>query len=100
MRGLCGAVILGRGEDHRRPENSRGGDNAGPGLDQPHAGSLPRLEELIALNEQRATGDFSNEAKYLGKLRAAVGDVVARQRETGIDFVNDGEYGHSMGIGA
>jgi 5-methyltetrahydropteroyltriglutamate--homocysteine methyltransferase len=26
-----------------------------------------------------------------------VADVVARQRETGIDLVNDGEYGHSMG---
>ena len=25
-------------------------------------------------------------------------DVVARQRDTGIDLVNDGEYGHSMGM--
>jgi len=62
-----------------------------------HAGSLPRPEDLIALNEQRAEGDFSGEAEYLGKLRAAVADVVARQREVGIDLVNDGEYGHSMG---
>jgi len=63
-----------------------------------HAGSLPRPEDLIALNEQRAEGDFSNEAEYLGRLRAAVADVVARQRATGIDLVNDGEYGHSMGM--
>ena len=64
-----------------------------------HAGSLPRPEDLIALNEQRAAGDFSNEAEYLGRLRsAAVGDVVARQRDTGIDLVNDGECGHSMGM--
>ena len=63
-----------------------------------HAGSLPRPEDLITLNEQRAEGDFSNEAEYLGQLRAAVADVVARQRETGIDLVNDGEYGHSMGM--
>ncbi|HEY7263695.1 MAG TPA: cobalamin-independent methionine synthase II family protein [Trebonia sp.] len=62
-----------------------------------HAGSLPRPEDLIALNEQRAEGDFSGEAEYLGKLRAAVADVVARQRAVGIDLVNDGEYGHSMG---
>ena len=62
-----------------------------------HAGSLPRPEDLIALNEQRAAGDFTNEAEYLGRLRAAVADVVARQRETGIDLVNDGEFGHSMG---
>ena len=62
-----------------------------------HAGSLPRPEDLIALNEQRATGDFSDEEQYLGRLRAAVADVVARQRDTGIDLVNDGEFGHSMG---
>jgi 5-methyltetrahydropteroyltriglutamate--homocysteine methyltransferase len=62
-----------------------------------HAGSLPRPEDLIALNERRAEGDFSGEAEYLGKLRAAVADVVARQRAVGIDLVNDGEYGHSMG---
>src|SRR5580693_2073811 len=62
-----------------------------------HAGSLPRPEDLIALNEQRAAGDFTNEAEYLGRLRAAVADVVARQQETGIDLVNDGEYGHTMG---
>jgi hypothetical protein len=44
-----------------------------------HAGSLPRPEDLIALNEQRAAGGFTNEAEYLGELRAAVGggEVVA-----------------------
>jgi 5-methyltetrahydropteroyltriglutamate--homocysteine methyltransferase len=63
-----------------------------------HAGSLPRPEDLIARNEQRAEGDFTNEAEYLSELRAAVADVVARQRDTGIDLVNDGEFGHSMGM--
>jgi len=62
-----------------------------------HAGSLPRPEDLIALNERRAEGDFSDEPAYLSRLRAAVADVVARQRDIGIDLVNDGEYGHSMG---
>jgi 5-methyltetrahydropteroyltriglutamate--homocysteine methyltransferase len=62
-----------------------------------HAGSLPRPEDLIALNERRAAGDFADEAYYMERLRAAVADVVARQHETGIDLVNDGEYGHSMG---
>jgi len=62
-----------------------------------HAGSLPRPEDLIALNQRRAAGDYSDEAGYLGELRAAVADVVARQRGIGIDLVNDGEYGHSMG---
>ncbi|MFY9864814.1 MAG: epoxyalkane--coenzyme M transferase, partial [Trebonia sp.] len=62
-----------------------------------HAGSLPRPEDLIALNERRAEGDFSDEPAYLSRLRAAVADVVARQRDIGIDLVNDGEFGHSMG---
>ena len=63
-----------------------------------HAGSLPRPEDLIALNGRRAAGELSDEDAYLGSLRAAVADVVARQRAIGIDLVNDGEYGHSMGM--
>ena len=62
-----------------------------------HAGSLPRPEDLIALNQRRAAGDLPDEAEYLDRLRAAVADVVARQVQTGVDLVNDGEYGHSMG---
>jgi 5-methyltetrahydropteroyltriglutamate--homocysteine methyltransferase len=62
-----------------------------------HAGSLPRPENLISLNSQRASGGLADEERFRGALRTAVGDVVARQRETGIDLVNDGEYGHSMG---
>jgi methionine synthase II (cobalamin-independent) len=44
-----------------------------------HAGSPPRPEELIARNQRRAEGDFTDEAEYLAGLRSAVGDVVARQ---------------------
>jgi hypothetical protein len=32
------------------------------------------------------------------RILTAVSSVVARQRDTGIDLVNDGEYGHSMGM--
>jgi 5-methyltetrahydropteroyltriglutamate--homocysteine methyltransferase len=62
-----------------------------------HAGSLPRPEDLVALNGRRASGEFTDDAGYEARLRAAVAEVVARQRETGVDLVNDGEYGHSMG---
>jgi methionine synthase II (cobalamin-independent) len=60
----------------------------------PPAGALPDM--------RRAAGEFSatDEAEYLSKLCTAVADVVARQRETDIDLVNDGEYGHSMGMNA
>src|SRR5215831_14915988 len=85
-----------RGERRQQPEESQGGEMPDRILTS-HAGSLPRPEDLIALNEQRAEGDLSDEAGYLRKLRAAVADVVRRQRDVGIDLVNDGEYGHSMG---
>jgi 5-methyltetrahydropteroyltriglutamate--homocysteine methyltransferase len=62
-----------------------------------HAGSLPRPEDLAALNLARGRGELDDEAGYASRLRDAVADVVARQREVGIDLVNDGEYGHSMG---
>jgi len=62
-----------------------------------HAGSLPRPEHLIELNQRRAAGNLPDEAEYLRELREAVRDVVALQRRIGIDLVNDGEYGHSMG---
>jgi 5-methyltetrahydropteroyltriglutamate--homocysteine methyltransferase len=61
-----------------------------------HAGSLPRPEDLTALSARRDAGNPASEAQFRGRLRSAVADVVARQRETGIDLVNDGEYGHSM----
>ena len=62
-----------------------------------HAGSLPRPEDLISLNSQRADGEFSDVAEFQRKLSEAVADVVRRQRDVGIDLLNDGEYGHSMG---
>src|ERR1700728_815996 len=63
-----------------------------------HAGSLPRPDDLIRRNETRAAGDeATDEQAYQEALGAAVTDVVRRQRDTGIDLVNDGEYGHSMG---
>jgi 5-methyltetrahydropteroyltriglutamate--homocysteine methyltransferase len=62
-----------------------------------HAGSLPRPEELVALNFKRSRDEPVDEADYQERLRQTVIDVVARQREIGVDLVNDGEYGHSMG---
>jgi len=50
-------------KDHRLSENSRGGEMPDRILTS-HAGSLPRPENLIALNERRAEGDFTDEAEY------------------------------------
>ncbi len=46
-----------------------------------HVGSLPNI---VDLNEHAAD--------YDSQLRSAVSDVAARQRELGIDIVNEGEY--------
>ncbi len=62
-----------------------------------HAGSLPRPEDLVELNLKRTEGQPVDEADYQQRLAQAVRDVVARQDQIGIDWVNDGEYGHSMG---
>jgi len=61
-----------------------------------HVGSLPRPAQLIARNAARADGEPVEEAAFERELAAAVADVVARQRDTGIDIVSDGEFGHPM----
>jgi 5-methyltetrahydropteroyltriglutamate--homocysteine methyltransferase len=62
-----------------------------------HAGSLPRTPDLIELNRARMAGHGADaERQYAESLRAAVGQVMRRQAELGIDVPNDGEYGHEM----
>src|SRR5258708_17315896 len=61
-----------------------------------HAGSLPRPDELIAVNAQREAGKI-DEAVFQKKLGASVADVVKRQVAAGITVPGDGEYGKSMG---
>ena len=61
-----------------------------------HAGSLPRPDDLLALNAQVAQGTQTDEHVRRERLRGAVADVVQRQSELGIAVVNDGEYGKSM----
>ncbi|HVV92133.1 MAG TPA: cobalamin-independent methionine synthase II family protein [Hyphomicrobiales bacterium] len=62
-----------------------------------HVGSLPRPEKLIAFNHKRALGGAVDEAEFNQVLKEAVAEVVRRQKEVGIDLVNDGELGHVMG---
>jgi 5-methyltetrahydropteroyltriglutamate--homocysteine methyltransferase len=62
-----------------------------------HVGSLPRPEDLIAANHTREEGGATDVAAFQARLQSAVGDVVRRQKELGIDIPNDGEFGKSMG---
>ena len=58
-----------------------------------HAGSLPRPERLIELNAPRFRGEATDEGALSEALGQAVGDVVVRQRQAGVDVVGDGEFG-------
>ena len=61
------------------------------------AGSLPRPDDLIELNRARQAGESQDERDYQARLSTAVGEVVRRQKATGIDVPGDGEYGKAMG---
>ncbi len=58
-----------------------------------HAGSLSRPPELIALSGERTAGEGPNESAFAQCLAVSVAGVVRRQRELGIDIVDDGEFG-------
>jgi len=61
------------------------------GIPSTHAGSLPRPDGLADLIWGRMDGQVVDEAELEARIESAVGEVVARQREAGIDFVSDGE---------
>ena len=58
-----------------------------------HVGSLPRTPQLLAANKRRSQGTISDE-EFSAILTESVKQVVARQKQIGIDIVNEGEYGH------
>ena len=56
-----------------------------------HVGSLPRPNDLVALYQDNAPDD-----KLLPRLHSAITEVVQQQFHSGIDIVNDGEFGKAM----
>lgn len=61
-----------------------------------HAGSLSRPADLIAMSRARASDQSKDDAAYARCLAGAVADVVQKQRDLGIDIVDDGEFGKPM----
>ena len=61
-----------------------------------HTGSLPRSPELQELLRQREELRDFDESRFYASVRDAVGQIVSRQQDTGIDVVNDGEQGRSQ----
>jgi 5-methyltetrahydropteroyltriglutamate--homocysteine methyltransferase len=60
-----------------------------------HTGSLPRPRDLLGLLQEREEGRLRDAARLHERTRAAVSDIVARQRELGLSVVNDGEQGRA-----
>src|SRR5947207_12583391 len=58
-----------------------------------HVGSLPRPDDLIAMMWAREDGMPMDRAAVEERVCRGVDEVVARQRQAGIDIVNDGEWG-------
>jgi 5-methyltetrahydropteroyltriglutamate--homocysteine methyltransferase len=58
-----------------------------------HTGSIIRPETLVA--EPAPDADAATRATYERELAAEVAQAVARQADTGLDVMNDGEFGKS-----
>ena len=56
-----------------------------------HAGSLPRPDDLADMIWARMDGQEVDESALEARIGSAVGEIVAKQREAGIDVVSDGE---------
>jgi 5-methyltetrahydropteroyltriglutamate--homocysteine methyltransferase len=58
-----------------------------------HVGSLPRPRDLLATLLEKEEGRAVDEEALDARVQEAVTEVVALQRDRGIDVVNDGEVG-------
>jgi 5-methyltetrahydropteroyltriglutamate--homocysteine methyltransferase len=60
-----------------------------------HAGSLPRPDDLRELVTAKASGEHYDADAFTRRVRSAVGQVVEQQVSSGVDVLNDGEFGKS-----
>ena len=60
-----------------------------------HVGSLPRPDDLRAM-WAKTSDSTADDAVLKARLRSAIGEIVIRQKQTGIDIPNDGEFGKPM----
>ena len=56
-----------------------------------HAGSLPRPDDLVDMIWAQQEGRDIDQAKLDARIDSAVAEIVAKQRDVGIDLVSDGE---------
>src|SRR5207237_10690769 len=58
-----------------------------------HAGSLPRPGDLLELIQAKATGRPYDQEAFASRVKRAVGEIVRKQTELGVDVVDGGEMG-------
>src|SRR5258707_1711329 len=58
-----------------------------------HVGSLPRPDDLRAMILKKQRGEAIDDGAFAARVKSAVGEIVRRQAEAGIDIVADGEMG-------
>jgi len=64
---------------------------AGDSIRTTHAGSLPRPDDLADMIWAQLDGQEVDAPALEGRIDDAVADVVAKQREVGLDVISDGE---------
>jgi 5-methyltetrahydropteroyltriglutamate--homocysteine methyltransferase len=57
-----------------------------------HTGSLPRPADLVAMLNAKELGERHDPTQSAVRVRRAIGEIVQRQAETGIDVIGDGEH--------
>jgi len=58
-----------------------------------HVGSLPRPADLLPLIRAKELGRAYDPAAFAARVRGAVGDIVRKQADLGVDVIDDGEMG-------
>jgi 5-methyltetrahydropteroyltriglutamate--homocysteine methyltransferase len=58
-----------------------------------HAGSLPRPPDILQMVRAKARGEPVDERTLASRVEEAVTEVVRKQVETGLDVIDDGEFG-------
>ena len=58
-----------------------------------HAGSLPRPPDILQMVRAKARGESVDERTLAARVKEAVTEVVLQQVKTGLDVIDDGEFG-------
>jgi len=62
-----------------------------------HVGSLPRPAQFLEVAQKRWDNQKFDAAAYEKGLKEGVNEVVRKQKDAGVDLINDGELAHTMG---